>query len=471
VLLTITLSRPPATDLGFLLHKRPDRFQSFALSFGQAYVFYPAVGEECCTAALLVDVDPIALVRGRPGSATDGLLDQYVNDRPYAASSLLSVAIADVFRSALAGRSTERPALPGEVLPLEATVAAIPCRGGEPVLRRLFEPLGYHVTAEGYALDERFPTWGASPYFSLSLTGRLRVQELLRHLYVLIPVLDDDKHYWVGDDEVEKLLHHGEGWLAGHPDRQFIADRYLKHRRRLVNAAVARLTEAEGAEDSDAPDALFGPAGAMAEEEPLSLHQQRLHTVYAGLKQSGARRVLDLGCGEGRLLALLLADPAFTEIVGLDVSSRSLELAAERLHRERIPEAQRRRLTLLQGTLTYRDRRLAGYDAAALVEVLEHLDPSRLPAFERVLFAEARPGLVVITTPNVEYNALFPGLPAGQLRHRDHRFEWTRSQFQAWASDVTDRFGYTVEFAPVGPEDPALGAPSQMAMFHRVDGA
>jgi 3' terminal RNA ribose 2'-O-methyltransferase Hen1 len=467
VLLTIALSRPPAADLGYLLHKHPDRVQTFGLSFGEAHVFYPVVEAERCTAAMLVDVDPVALVRGRRGAAGDGLLDQYVNDRPYAASSLLSVAIADVFRSALTGRSHERPELIEETLPLEATLAAIPCRGGEPVLRRLFAPLGYAVTARGYPLDEQFPLWGDSPYWTLTLTGCQRLQDLLRHLYVLIPVLDDEKHYWVGDDEVEKLLRHGEGWLAAHPERQFIADRYLKHRRRLVDTAVARLTAGEGGADDDGLGAL--PESLLPPSEPaLSLHQQRLAAVLAVLQGSGARRVLDLGCGEGRLLQLLLADPAFTEIVGLDVSARALEIAAERLHMDRRPEAQRERLHLLQGSLTYRDRRLAGYDAAAVVEVIEHLDQQRLSSFERVVFEHARPGLLAITTPNVEYNALFPGLPAGRLRHRDHRFEWTRAEFQAWAQRVGDLHGYTMTCTPVGPEDPMLGAPSQMAVFQRT---
>lgn len=281
---------------------------------------------------------------------------------------------------------------------------------------------------------------------------------------MLIPVLDDDKHYWVGDDEAEKLLRHGEGWLAAHPERQFIADRYLKHRRRLVDTAVARLIEGEGGDDRDGAGAL---AESLVPEPELSLHQQRLAAVVAVLQDSGARRVLDLGCGEGRLLQLLLVDPRFTEIVGLDVSARILEIAAERLHVDRRPEAQRARLQLLQGSLTYRDRRLAGYDAAALVEVIEHLDPLRLNSFERVVFEHARPGLVVVTSPNVEYNALFPGLPAGRLRHRDHRFEWTRAQFQAWAQRVGNQYGYTTTCTPVGPEDPDLGAPSQMAVFQR----
>lgn len=473
MLLTISTTHIPATDLGYLLHKHPDRVQSFALSFGQAHVCYPEASAARCTAALLVEVDPVGLVRGRLGSSADGLLDQYVNDRPYAASSLLSVTLAEVFRSAMAGQSRERPDLVEAALPLEAIIGAVPCRGGEALLRRLFEPLGYRVEAEGYPLDERLPAWGLSRYFRVTLRSEIRVRDLLRHLYVLLPVLDDEKHYWVSEDEVEKLLRQGEGWLPGHPERQLITDRYLKHQRRLVNTALARLMENDGGD----PDILAGGtdfqdvpateavATAAPVEAPLSLHQQRLGAVLAALKQSGARRVLDLGCGEGRLLELLLADPSFTEIVGLDLSNRALEIAAERLRLERLPAAQRQRITLLQGSLTYRDRRLAGYDAAAVVEVIEHLDPVRLAAFERVLFGEARPGTTVITTPNVEYNTLFPTLPPGQFRHRDHRFEWTRAEFRAWATGVGDRYGYTARFLAIGSEDPDFGAPTQMAVF------
>jgi hypothetical protein len=213
MLLTITTTRPPATDLSYLLHKNPQRSQSFDLAFGQAHVFYPEAAPDRCTAALLLDVDPVGLVRGRQASAGPAL-DQYVNDRPYVASSFLSVAVAQVFGSALAGRSKERPELADSPLPLKARLAVLRCRGGERVLRRLFEPLGYAVAAAGRALDEAFPDWGESPYFTVTLDGHCRLRDLLAHLYVLIPVLDDDKHYWVGADEVDKLLRHGEGWLA-----------------------------------------------------------------------------------------------------------------------------------------------------------------------------------------------------------------------------------------------------------------
>lgn len=466
MLLTITNTLPPATDLGYLLHKNPSRLQSFGLSFGQAHVFYPEASPEGCTAALLLEVDPVGLVRNRQGLAGEGqALEQYVNDRPYVASSFLSVAIARVLGSALAGRCKERPELTNTRFPLRAKIEVLPCHGGEGALRRLFEPLGYTVTAQGYALDEQFPDWGASPYFSVTLEAIVRLSDLLTHLYVLVPVLDDEKHYWVGDDEVEKLLRHGGDWLTAHPERELIVNRYLKHQRRLTRQALARLLE----EDQPDPDALEA-AHVLEEErveEPIGLNEQRLGTVVAALKGCGCRRVLDLGCGEGRLLRALLKEKGFEEIVGLDVSHRALEIARERLRWDRLPDRQKERIRLIHGSLTYRDKRLEGYDAAAAMEVIEHLDPPRLAAFERVLFELARPATVVITTPNAEYNVQFENLPAGKLRHKDHRFEWTRAEFQSWAHRVAQRFGYSVRFLPVGPEDPAVGAPTQMGIFSK----
>ena len=470
MLLTITTTFAPATDLGYLLHKNPARAQSYELSFGQAHVFYPEASAERCTAALLLDVDPVGLVRGRRGPEGDGgLLAQYVNDRPYVASSFLSVAIAEVFGTAMAGRSKERPELAATSMPLAARLAVLPCRGGEEFLRRLFEPLGYVVTAEPHPLDATVPEWGASRYYTVGLAGAVRLSELLAHLYVLVPVLDDEKHYWVGDDEVEKLLRHGEGWLAQHPERELITRRYLKHRHSLVRDAIARLVTEEEPEEATTAAGGGRDADEQALERPLSLHDQRLATVLGALRASGAASVLDLGCGEGRLLRLLLDDRQFARILGMDVSYRALEVATDRLKLDRMPPTQRERLELIHGSLMYRDARLAGFDAAAVVEVIEHLDPPRLAAFERVAFEFARPGTVVLTTPNAEYNVRWPSLPAGRFRHRDHRFEWTRAEFEAWARRVADRFGYAVRFAPVGPVDADVGAPTQMGIFTRND--
>ena len=468
MLLTITTTHTPATDLGFLLHKNPARAQSCDLSFGRAHVFYPEASVERCTAALLLDVDPVGLVRGRRGPEGDGgLLAQYVNDRPYVASSFLSVAIADLFGTAMSGRSKERPELAGTPLPLEVRLAVVPCRGGDEFLRRLFEPLGYTVMAQPHPLDATVPEWGASRYYTVGLSGTVRLSELLAHLYVLIPVLDDEKHYWVGDDEVNKLLRHGEGWLAAHPERETITRRYLKHRHSLVRDAIARLVVEDEAEEDAAVPGGGRDAEELALERPLSLNEQRLATVLGALRASGAASVLDLGCGEGRLLRLLLDDRQFTRILGMDVSYRALEVATDRLRLDRMPPKQRERIELVHGSLMYRDARLAGFDAAAVVEVIEHLDPPRLAAFERVAFEFARPGTVVITTPNAEYNVQWASLPAGRFRHRDHRFEWTRAEFESWGRWVAERFGYAVRFTPVGPVDAAVGAPTQMGIFTR----
>lgn len=462
MLLTITTTHHPATDLGYLLHKHPDRLHRFELSFGAAYVYYPEASDAVCTACLLLDVDPVGLVRGREGGG--GLLEQYVNDRPYVASSLMSTAIAQTLGSALGGRSKERAELAAAPIPLQARIEALPARGDDDLPQRLFEPLGYTVRVTRHPLDAQFPEWGAGPYITLDLKQTLPLSQLLQHLYVLIPACDHRKHYFVGEDELKKLLDKGGAWLAAHPMREWIARRYLYRQPSLARQAVARLAEGDEAVEPD--EAAAEPAEA---DPQATLHEQRLGAVLAALRASGAQRVLDLGCGEGKLLKALLADAQFTEIVGLDVSTRSLELAERRLRLDRLPERMRSRIRLLRGALTYRDSRLAGFDAAALVEVIEHLDPARIRALERVLFEHARPRTVVLTTPNRDYNATWESLSHGRLRHGDHRFEWTRAEFADWSDRVAARFGYSVRRLPVGPETLELGAPSQMAIFERAD--
>jgi 3' terminal RNA ribose 2'-O-methyltransferase Hen1 len=462
VLLTITLTQQPATDLGYLLHKSPGRVHTRSMSFGLAHVFYPEATEGRCTAALLLDIDPVGLSRGRrPGPS----LEPYVNDRPYVASSFLSSAIAEHFGTAMSGRSKERQELADQALPLEATIPVLPSRGGGILVRRLFEPLGYTVDATGQQLNSSFPDWGEAPYQSVRLTATVRLRDLLGHLYVLIPVLDDQKHYWVDQAEIEKLLHRGAGWLATHPERELITRRYLAGQSNLTREALRRLAEDTEA-DPDREEAEHD-AEETAVEDRVSLHQQRIGAVLATLRAARAQRILDLGCGEGRLLTELAADHAFTEIVGVDVSVRSLEIAARRIRVERMNERQSARLRLLHSSLTYRDDRLAGFDAGVLMEVIEHVEPNRLGALERAVFEFAQPTHVVVTTPNAEYNVRFETMPAGRLRHRDHRFEWTRREFALWTDQVAERFGYALRRIPIGLEDPEVGPPTQMAVFSR----
>jgi len=467
MLLTITTTHQPANDLGFLLHKHPERFQSFDMSFGKVHVYYPEVSAERCSACLLLDVDSVGMVRGK-NADQNFLLAQYVNDRPYTASSFMSVAIAQVFGSALQGRCKDRPELAATAIPLTARIDVLPVRGGERFLRGVFEPLGYEVEAVRGLLDERFPEWGDSPYFSVTVRKTTTLSVLLTHLYVLIPVFDNRKHYWVGDDEMEKLLEKGEGWLASHPEKEEITRRYLKFQPSLFRLALSRLVQEEEPEEAEDDEQPKEKAEEVL-EKPISLNEQRLGAVVASLRASGAKRVLDLGCGEGKLIRELLKNKQFDEIVGLDVSIRTLEVAQRRLKVDRLPTMQANRLKLIHGSLMYRDKRLEGFDAAAVVEVVEHLDPPRLSAFERVVFEFARPQTVVLTTPNREFNVTWETLPAGKFRHPDHRFEWTRQEFQGWAQRLAEQFGYSVRFLPVGPEHPDYGPPTQMAVFQQVN--
>lgn len=436
-----------ATVLGFLMHKHPARVQTFSAPVGDIHVFYPEATAERCTIAALLEVDPVALVRNKRFRGDAGALGHYVNDRPYVSSSMLAVALGTVFRTAMTGRSDSYPDLAASPLALRVELPAVSTRGGEEdLVRRVFEPCGWTVAEERIPLDPAFPQWGDSRYSAITLTGSMRLAEALRQLYVLLPVLDDAKHYWVGDDEIAKLERAGEGWLAEHPERDLITRRYLLHQRSLLAQA-----------DDD----------ASTGETPLRV--LRANAVLAALRDVGAHRVIDMGCGPGALLSRLAKDRSFSQIVGVDVSARSLEQAARVLRLEAASDADRERIDLLHGSVVYRDERLRGYDAMILMEVIEHVEPSRIGALEDAVFEGSRPATVIVTTPNADYNALYPALASGDLRHPDHRFEWSRAQFRAWADDVAARYGYGVEFRPVGVEDAALGAPTQLALFRRED--
>ncbi|HEX3872878.1 MAG TPA: 3' terminal RNA ribose 2'-O-methyltransferase Hen1 [Solirubrobacteraceae bacterium] len=465
MLLTITSTHRPATDLGFLLHKHPDRVQAFPVPFGRAHVFYPEATDDRCTAALLLEIDPVGLVR-RGGGPTSFALADYVNDRPYVASSFLSVALVTVFKSAMAGTCNGHEELAGSPIALEASLPVVPARGGVALVRELFEPLGYDVDVTAIPLDPDHPDWGESRYVSLRLAGHVRLADLLTHLYVLLPVLDDEKHYWVDEAEIDKLMRRGEGWLPGHPQRDLIVRRYLKKQASLYFPALAQLDDASPAADGGADERGPEPEPEKKLEDRVSLRDLRLDAVQAVLRASGARRVLDLGCGAGALLGRLIADD-YDLIVGADVSVRALEQAGRRLKLDDMHDAQRRRISLIHSPLTYRDKRLTGFDAAVLVEVIEHFDPSRLAAVEQNVFGSARPPTVVVTTPNAEYNTRWETLPAGERRHPDHRFEWTRAEFAGWTRGVCERHGYAVRHLPIGPDDAELGPPTQMAVFDR----
>jgi 3' terminal RNA ribose 2'-O-methyltransferase Hen1 len=460
MLLTITTRHTPATDLGYLLHKHPAKVQEVELSKGKAHIFYPVANEQECTCAVLLDVDAVGLVRVNGGPAANGFaLEQYVNDRPYVASSIMSNAISKAFASALNGKCKEKPELVDMVIPFEVKLSVLPVSGGKQLLHRMFDPLGYAVIAEQHILDEKFPEWGNSRYFTVTLKHTVTLQTLLSHLYILIPVLDNDKHYFVNKEEIEKLLLKGKGWLEKHPERQLITRRYLRHQQSLMNDAMTMLMK------DDIPEEILNAERADEPEfTKLKLHDSRLQLVCDELLSTSVKSVVDMGCGEGKLLKMLLQHQQLTHITGMDVSSRSLEIAYRKLRYDQLPDNQRKRLKLILGSLVYRDRRIEGFDAAALVEVIEHLDPERLHALEKCVFAYAMPGKVVVTTPNKEWNTTFTE-DESMMRHNDHRFEWTRAQFSGWCEKISATYGYAFTIKPIGEEVAHVGAPTQMAVF------
>lgn len=464
MLLAIEAQITPGSDLGYLLHKNPAHHYTRSSPVGQVHMLYPEVTATQAQALLLLEVDPVAGVRQKRGHTLG--MDQYVNDRPFVAGSLLSVALAQHLASALNGHAKERPERVHEAIPLKLTLAAVASRGGPQLFETLFAPLGYRWQAERYTYAEGLAEQSESPYYTLTLEHCLPVQKALQHLYILLPVLDRYKHYYYGKAEIEKLLRHGEGWLETHPAQNLIVHRYLSHRPSLAQEALAQLAQL-------APEDLLSDAQQGAEEQeleaPLSLNKQRIACVVDYVNEvlssdTSAKRLIDLGCGEGQVLQALLKHTPLSEIVGVDVSPHELERAERRLKLERMPEYQQRRLHLHQSSALYSDTRLHGADMVILVEVIEHLEPYQLQRLARVIFGEMQAKRLWISTPNREYNTVF-GMNPAHLRHGDHRFEWTRAEFQSWCQHQAQTYGYTVSFGGIGPEDTQYGHPTQWARF------
>ncbi len=424
----------PATELGFLLHKHPDRVQTFPTSQGRATVFYPEAGSSACRAVLHVDGAGARVPRDSA---------RYVNDVAHAAGSRLVVAIGKVFGDALAGRCKHKPDLVDHRWSMTLTIPSVPLRA-RATPADLFGPLGWAVEVEPQEL--RPSEWGDSDYATVTLRGLFTVRDALRHVAILVPVLADDQHYFVHEPEIEKLDRLGADWLADHPLREAIVGGYLKGIRPLVDGALGRLS-------GDDPSPHPTPRSPLRE----SLAQQRIERVVELVRSSGARSVLDVGCGEGRLLTALAADPGLV-LAGVDVSMAALGRAETALARVRGVE-------LWQSSLVYADARCRGYDAAILMEVIEHVDLDRLPRAAHTVFDGMAPRVVIVTTPNREYNAHY-GI---DVRHPDHRFEFTRGDFTRWCDSVAVEYRYDVEIGGIGDPHPDHGTPTQFAVFTRRD--
>ncbi len=464
-MLFISTTHQPASDLGYLLRKNPANLYEGKTAFGTLKVFYPEVSEEKTTAAFVVEIDPIALVRRKEDQ---GSAEQYVNDRPYTANSYVSVGIAEAFGSAMSGGSKERPELAETPIPISIRIPVLRAKKGEDLIRRIFEPLGYRVEVTALPLDEQFPEWGESFYFDVSLHGTHRLCDSLRHLYVLLPVLDEKKHYYMDKQEVDKILSKGQGWLADHPEKSVILRTSLGRKPSLMREAFEQLSNAEpefktpDEEASDTDEATNQPVERAPKK--VTLHRQRHDRVTELVRELKPKSIIDLGCGEGKFIRSIIPIQGIEKIVGLELSYYTLERATKMLQLEDGGGRYGHRVELIHGSLLYRDARTEGFDVATVIEVIEHMEAHRLPAFAKVVFGYAKPKTVIVTTPNREYNAVYNEI---ELRHDDHRFEWTRAEFQTWVDEVCAQYGYQAEIEGIGDLHPEYGCPSQMAVFKR----
>ncbi len=449
--LQITTTHRPATDLGYLLHKHPGKVNVADLSSGRTSMCFPRADAEACTFALSVEVDPVALVRDRVGTT-----DAYVNDRPYAASSLLAHAIGRALGTARAGTCKARPDLVGVAMPFEVVVEGVGAGDRRLDPATAFGCLGYSVTFEPYEVDARGLGTLRARSGRLTLAGTVSLADMLDHLCVLLPVLDGDIHAYVDEGAVDSMLARSGRWLAAHPCRERIVRTFTKRLPALGERAMAGLRTASGE-----PPVTDGPGA------PRRLDDDRRDFVVSAVAASGARSLLDLGCGEGKLLLRLADMPAVRRVLGVDPSVRDVGRLRERLDRREVKVPHGIEVEVRFGTLALRDTRLAGFDAAVLSEVVEHVEPGRLEALERHLFGDAAPRTVVVTTPNHEFNVVW-GLPAGVLRHDDHRFEWDRAGFLAWVGKVEASYGYSATIHGIGDALPDLGHPTQAAVLVKV---
>lgn len=447
--LSISTTHKPATDLGFLLYKHPKKLHTRGTSFSTNHCFFSEATDDLCTANLWVNVRELQefeLYR-----RFNNFENPFINDRPYVAGSLMSTAMSEMFRTAMSGSCRERPELARSPIPLTIEVATVRCEDGIDFIKGIFEPLGYQVDLESYLLDEAFPNWGSSPYFKLRLQTNKELYLVLRQLFILLPVLDNQKHYWVDEAEQEKIIKMGEGWLQAHPMFSKIVSRYLKNLQSLAVEVKKHFALDEN---------LTTKARNKEEQLEQKIHLNTLRMDYVAelLKDHQVRTVGDLGCGEGKLIERLLQNSDITEIRAFEVSIDELEKAQQRIAELK----QLERVKFFNSSVLYLDHRTKDLDAVVLVEVIEHLEEVRLPVLAANVFKYMEPSMVVITTPNFEFNQRFE---TKGFRHPDHRFEWTREEFKSWCEVQAQKYGYTFKIDFIGEVDSALGGPTQVGVF------
>ena len=444
MLLTLACSGKDAPDLSWLLHKRPNRLQAFDLPYGKAFVFFPEYTETRSVVSLLLEINQEALndlCKNKEGEF------QFVNPRQFLSSSLLSGAIGKVFSSAIKGICADKPELVNKEYDLELELTNFSCRLKPEYVARIFKPLGYAIAFDNISSD--FPREKLI-VGNLRLKGKTNLKDLLSQLYILIPVFDRYLHFWIDEPQLQRFIRLTAGWLESHPEKRFILTEYFWPAADFKSRVLERFNAIPGLSSNE-------------KAQPLKI--QRHEAIEATLAIHGAKTIIDLGCGEGSLIFYLLEQKKYAKIAGTDISAKNIESAKKRIAGR--PSRACREDDLFVSSLTYPDKRLRGYDAAVLSEVIEHFEINRMNTVMKNILGAAKPQIFIMTTPNRAYNNQFSGLADGAMRHPDHRYEFTEEEFTNFCRKNASAFGYEVELEPIGEISPEFGAPTLMGVFKK----
>ncbi|MDN4617361.1 3' terminal RNA ribose 2'-O-methyltransferase Hen1 [Paenibacillus sp. PsM32] len=482
--LTIKATGEHANMISHLLAKNPHNLYDRTEKGARVRLVYTSFEPHDTEAILFVTPDPIELVKGTPDHYD---ITQYINDRELAVSSLFCSYIRPALGTALNGKpKADYMNWVDYQFDLQMTFGPVASDLPDHVVESLFQPLGYEVQMERGEIDYSFDLKNRSTVRHIQISGQQTLQQMLRQVYILIPVLDNYKHYYINEDEIERLRRYGEGWLSTHPQHDLMIKRSLRfaplikeYEQQVANDASmdTLLTEisTHSVEDATAqaesaePLEIIDGLETTIEPPVVRLNELRYRAIVEQVSLLPQRKqVIDFGAGEGKLSVRLGQIEGVEQVWAVEPSMQSQLRAIDRFAKlegrtdDVIP-------VITTGSLFYRDERWIDQDVIILCEVIEHINEVRLPQVIHTLFTDYRPQTLIITTPNREYNEVYD-MDTEEIRHADHRFEWTRAEFEQYCTQWIQNRPYTFTISGIGEKHEQYGQPTQMVVFHRTGG-
>ncbi|WP_141431100.1 3' terminal RNA ribose 2'-O-methyltransferase Hen1 [Bacillus sp. 03113] len=439
-----------AKILSYLIAKNPYNLYDRDEKSNRVRLVYTVFDEKEVEVVIFVTPDPVELVRN---SANAFDITQYINDREFAVSSLFCTNIRKALGTALNGKPKEEyQKWVNHPFELHMNFGPVASHLSDENIVELLHPLGYIVEIERGETNYSFELKQRSSSRFIHLKGQQTIQQALRHLFILIPVIDNYKHYFIDEHEIEKLVRYGEGWLDSHPLREYIIKQSLRFSE-LINQFPSLAKKDDEEEHSSAPK--------------VRLNELRYQAVVEKIKSLSQRAsIVDFGSGEGKLSVRLSNIPDVKEVLAVEPSETAQLRAIQRFEKASYNQTHVSPTPIL-GSLFYYDERLLNKDVMILCEVIEHIDEYRLPNIMKTIFREYQPKTLIVTTPNREYNEVYAMDEI--VRHSDHRFEWTRQEFKSKCETWIKNVLYSMEFEGIGLEHEEYGHPTQMCTFVRKE--